>query len=63
MSKQREKPIKSRNFRLSMGERASKKISLCLSMGEQAEKAHKIKVFSLLVHLSNPSMRIKGVKE
>jgi hypothetical protein len=34
-----------------------------LSMGEQAEKAHKIKVFSLLVHLSNPSMRIKGVKE
>lgn len=63
MSKQREKPIKSRNFRLSIGERASKKISLCLSMGEQAEKAHKIKVFSLLVHLSNPSMRIKGVKE
>lgn len=32
-------------------------------MGEQAEKAHKIKVFFLLVHLSNPSMRIKGVKE
>ncbi len=44
MSKQREKLIKSRDFRL--------------SMGEQAEKAHKLKIFSLLVHLSNPSMRI-----
>lgn len=46
MSKQREKPVKSR--------------VLCLSMGERAEKAHKIKVFALLVHLLSPSMKNKS---